>query len=581
MTLFPLFRGKTPGKKAKRQSISTWKRQAPRFEVLEDRRLLSGGVVEFPTPMNDPSGSIVAGPDHNLWFVQGGGSRIYQMTPDGVITNVFTTIENGDLHCICDGPDGNLWFTEGASNKIGRITPAGVISEFPAPGFTQFITAGPDNQLWFTGDTDEYIGRIDVNGQVTRTWSVHTFGARPVGITSGPDGNVWFTEQFGDKIGLITPNGDITEVANLPPGSHPTSITGGPDGSLWFTEAEEFNPDTKGKIGRITVDGVLTEYPVLTSHSVPSLITAGPDGNLWFTTYNAPQVGRITPNGTVTEFSIPSSTSTTTGLTVGPDSNIWFTELGAANKVGKLYLLSATGTTLTETAGQRFADVVASFHDDQPGMVATNNTAVINWGDSSQVSTGGVSDNGDGTWDIAASHTYTSAGAFAVTITITDLTDLRMTTTATSSVQVNSPGGGGGGGGEAPSVALGGQSADPHAGRTFPLPGARPFIPVARAEDNGFSHLGVASLAVRADYVNDANGDPLTSNNVTSFNRLFGDTQGHRTVNADDVAVMFATFGKHAGEDGYVSYLDYNGDGAIDDIDLYAFIARYGTTLDP
>jgi hypothetical protein len=68
---------------------------------------------------------------------------------------------------------------------------------------------------------------------------------------------------------------------------------------------------------------------------------------------------------------------------------------------------------------------------------------------------------------------------------------------------------------------------------------------------------------------------------ITAFYRLFGDTQGHRTVDATDVAVLFGTFGKHAGEDGFVSYLDYNGDGVIDDTDLYAFIARYGTTLDP
>jgi hypothetical protein len=68
---------------------------------------------------------------------------------------------------------------------------------------------------------------------------------------------------------------------------------------------------------------------------------------------------------------------------------------------------------------------------------------------------------------------------------------------------------------------------------------------------------------------------------VVSFYRLYGDTQGHRTVDATDVAVLFGTFGKHAGDDGFVSYLDYNGDGVIDDGDLYAFIARYGTTLNP
>jgi hypothetical protein len=31
----------------------------------------------------------------------------------------------------------------------------------------------------------------------------------------------------------------------------------------------------------------------------------------------------------------------------------------------------------------------------------------------------------------------------------------------------------------------------------------------------------------------------------------------------------------------YVAFLDYYGDGVIDDASLYAFLARYHTTLDP
>jgi hypothetical protein len=120
---------------------------------------------------------------------------------------------------------------------------------------------------------------------------------------------------------------------------------------------------------------------------------------------------------------------------VGPDSDLWFCEY-RANQIGKFYLLSATGTTLTETAGQKFADVVASFHDDQSGMVASNYTALINWGDGSKNSTGGVSDNGDGTWDIAASHRYALAGSYTVTVTITDTHPGGMTTTAISTIQV-------------------------------------------------------------------------------------------------------------------------------------------------
>jgi hypothetical protein len=118
--------------------------------------------------------------------------------------------------------------------------------------------------------------------------------------------------------------------------------------------------------------------------------------------------------------------------------------------LAKLYVLSATGDTLPATAGQRFADVVASFHDDEPGMVALNYTALVDWGDGSPLSTGGVSANADGTWDVAASHTYVDPGSYPVTVTIFDTHPGGMTATATSTAEVTAPGAlpSGGGGAE-------------------------------------------------------------------------------------------------------------------------------------
>ncbi len=90
---------------------------------------------------------------------------------------------------------------------------------------------------------------------------------------------------------------------------------------------------------------------------------------------------------------------------------------------------------------------------------------------------------------------------------------------------------------------------------------------------------GNYTLTILADHVHDGAGNSLDADNFTSFYRLFGDTQGHRTVDAADVDVLFSTFGKHTGDPGFVSCLDFYGSGVIDDASLYAFIARYGTTL--
>jgi N-acetylneuraminic acid mutarotase len=110
--------------------------------------------------------------------------------------------------------------------------------------------------------------------------------------------------------------------------------------------------------------------------------------------------------------------------------------------------LTATGTTLSATAGQRFAAVAASFTDAGPSPGdPTDYSAVITWGDGSRHSTGGISDTGGRNYDVAASHTYTDAGTYTITVTITDRRTAGRTATATGTIQVDGGGGGGGSGG--------------------------------------------------------------------------------------------------------------------------------------
>jgi hypothetical protein len=289
--------------------------------------------------------------------------------------------------------------------------------------------------------------------------SRNTPDSRPVDITPGPDGNLWFTEYNANKIRGITTDGVFLPEIPIPMSpAGPHDITTGPDGNLWFTEQDG------NKIGRVNLDHDpidITEFgPVPTPNSIVTLITAAPDGNIWFTEQGVNKIGRITPTGAISELSAPTETPRGLGgITVGPDSNIWFGE-ELAGKMAKLYLLSATGTTLTATTGQRFAAVVSSFHDDEPGMVALNYTALVDWGDGSPLSTGGVSDNRDGTWDVAASHTYADPGSYPVTVSIFDTHPGGLTATATSTVVVTAPGpapsgnGGEGAGAEFASLAV-------------------------------------------------------------------------------------------------------------------------------
>jgi hypothetical protein len=109
----------------------------------------------------------------------------------------------------------------------------------------------------------------------------------------------------------------------------------------------------------------------------------------------------------------------------------------ATNEAFGLTTLTATGTTLSAKTGHRFAAVAASFTDIGPNPgAATDYSAVVDWGDGSSLSTGGITDNGGGNYDVVASHTYAAAGEYQATITITDNRDPSRTATAYTTIDV-------------------------------------------------------------------------------------------------------------------------------------------------
>ena len=131
----------------------------------------AGNVAEFSAGITPGAGlgTVVAGPDGNLWFTETTGDRIGRITPAGAVTEFDVGISPGAAPLgIAVGADGNLWFTEsGSTPRIGRIAPSGVVTEF-ATGITggglRAIAAGPDGNLWFTESTGNQIARITTAG---------------------------------------------------------------------------------------------------------------------------------------------------------------------------------------------------------------------------------------------------------------------------------------------------------------------------------------------------------------------------------------------------------------------------------
>jgi len=309
-------------------------------------------ISEFPvTPA--PLG-ITAGPDGNLWFVQGGGTVIGRITPAGHVDEFpVAGAAGGDADFplgIALGADGNLWFGDTVNNAIGRITPSGAITEFPLPvaqSLPQAIAAGPDGNLWFT--EQHKVGRITPAGVITE-FAVPdpapgtdngTVSLTLGGIAAGADGNLWFTVARLSGCGIdacnsvlgyasaISTNGTIKGQFALP-GTHvlPANIAAGADGNLWITEYQ-FEADvfrTGGSIARVGTNGTVATFALPTAGAVPSGIAAGPDGALWFAESRANQIGRITTSGDVTEFGVLNPNSQPSGIAKGPDGNLWFTE---------------------------------------------------------------------------------------------------------------------------------------------------------------------------------------------------------------------------------------------------------------
>jgi streptogramin lyase len=166
---------------------------------------------------------LTAGPDGNMWFMDGTWGVIYRFnlvgTNVGTLTPFSLPQTNCEPVCIIPGPDGALWFTEHASNKVARITTDGVVTEFPIPRPNGInpkpyaIIVGPDSNLWFTMALGSAIGRLTTNGIFT-IFPTPTVSAFPTFLATGSpipgtntfDTNIYFCENVSGIVGVSYQN---------------------------------------------------------------------------------------------------------------------------------------------------------------------------------------------------------------------------------------------------------------------------------------------------------------------------------------------------------------------------------------
>lgn len=131
----------------------------------------------------DPTGSMVEGPDGNIYFLQYGdrlATYLKQVDEYDPTTHAFseypvnfsagsnqTDFDYGD---IIVGPDGNIYFSDPFGEAIGELNlSTHAITETPMPsGVNQpdALTIGPDGNLWFSenGLFADQIGRMTLGG---------------------------------------------------------------------------------------------------------------------------------------------------------------------------------------------------------------------------------------------------------------------------------------------------------------------------------------------------------------------------------------------------------------------------------
>jgi streptogramin lyase len=146
----------------------------------------SGSIVEFPTPDNAVSLSMVLGPDGALWFADSNAGAVGRVTSAGAYTSFATTgpiSPNFQTNVLSNAPDGNIWFAgtnQGSGQSfIGDVNLAtktvAVYEQGVESGRFNAMIEGSDHNLWFsespgTGDffsNQEVIGVIDVGTHAT------------------------------------------------------------------------------------------------------------------------------------------------------------------------------------------------------------------------------------------------------------------------------------------------------------------------------------------------------------------------------------------------------------------------------
>jgi hypothetical protein len=396
--------------------------------------IFSGAAVADP-PGGAPSGPSTASDPPLTSFasvpLSTSGGTIQAVIYDG--TNTELSGSGGTLGLTLGG------FTVPAAPLAAKTTAVVADGQVPGNSFG-FVGSGPafSDPAAFPGASPCPSGWTfgclwdNNNYDVSSTLNPGDTSANATVTTSGTDCVTWVAQAFatGPSAAFTNAGYAAAGVGLRDQGSGTITVTGIPAGANYIARAYLF----WAIINNVDPGGAM----MINGHSAAAHLDGTDVSPCWppptIYTYSANVTAFITGNGTYTLSGYP------TGLTGGQDP--WGSGNGNANPLiegASLVVFygqtSATGTPISSTEGSPFSGPVATFAEPDASAPASQYSATIDWGDSSN-SPGTVTGPLGGPFTVSGSHTYIEEGSYPVKVTITDNVNSSNTTIATSTAAV-------------------------------------------------------------------------------------------------------------------------------------------------
>ena len=314
---------------------------SPILDEDEDIYSFTGVAVDplgdvWATVSGDRGSIVELAPPYSVWTQpQGPTGQTGPSGYDELLDDDGYSVEPGS---IVQGPDANMWFTENGpdedgTDEIATFSPSASPSPptlYPAAGSPP-IPAGRLGNIVVGADGNLWVGLL--------------YEPPPISIDGPLD-----TAVAGISCVLrITPSGAITTY-QLPDGSDadPDVLAVGPDGRLWM-------PDTTGTdagLTAISTDGTFTTYPKLLPVDADiTAMVADPDGAdaLWLTDQTSNAIYRVAlqpPASNTPPTTTTATTTTSTSTTVvatSPPATVLHVTLAPVSTV------ASSGATLSGT----------------------------------------------------------------------------------------------------------------------------------------------------------------------------------------------------------------------------------------